>query len=179
MFEDAFKILGLEPTTSSRAIRDAYVRLVRIYHPDRFVGMPDDVRAEAERRMKELSAAYEGLRSAKRKAAKSPPPTPAASRRKKKDPWEEVKRVRAEAAQRRREQEESRHRWLLWEELERQARERAAYEASLATLAEDAQIRIPEATEPAREPEPESMLVRRLKVARGAQGDELVPRKTG
>ena len=175
MFDDAFKILGIEPTTNSRAIRAAYARLVRIYHPDRFVDMPDDVRAEAERRMKELSAAYETLRSAKRNAATKPPPTPA-SRRRKKDPWEEVKRVREEAAQRRREQEESRRRWLLWEELERQARERAEYEASLVTLGEDASITIPDAPEPAGDPEQESVLSRRLKAARGAQGDSLATR---
>ena len=175
MFDHAFNILGIEPTTNPRVIRAAYVRLVRIYHPDRFVGMPDDVRAEAERRMKELAAAYETLRSAKRSAATKLPPTPA-SRRRKKDPWEEIKRVREEAAQRRREQEESRRRWLLWEELERQARERAEYEASLVTLGEDATIRIPDAPEPAGDREPESLLARRLKAARGAQGGSLVPR---
>lgn len=175
MFDHAFKILGIEPTTNSRAIRAAYVRLVRIYHPDRFVGMPDDVRAEAERRMKELAAAYETLRTAKRQAAVKAPPTPA-SRRRKKDPWEEVKRVREEAARRRREQEESRRRWLLWEELERQARERAEYEASLVTLDEDAPIRTPDTPVPAGDPTPESLLARRLKAARGAQGDSLVPR---
>ena len=178
MFDDAFKILGIDPTTNSRVIRDAYVRLVRIYHPDRFVGMPDDVRAEGERRMKELGAAYRALRSAKRKAATNPPQTPV-SRRGKKDPWEEVKRVREEAAQRRREQEESRQRWLLWEELERQARERAEYEASLVTLGEDDIIRIPDPPEPARDPESESLLARRLKAARGTQGDSLTPRNTG
>ena len=175
MFDHAFNILGIEPTTNSRAIRAAYVRLVRIYHPDRFVGMPDDVRAEAERRMKELSAAYESLRSAKRKAAAKTPPPPA-SRRRNRDPWEEVKRVREEAAQRRLEQEESRRRWLLWEELEREVRERAEYEASLVTLGEDAPIRIPDAPEPARDPEPESLLARRLKAARGLQGDSLARR---
>ena len=175
MFEDAFKTLGIEPTTKSRAIRDAYVRLVRIYHPDRFVGMPDDVRAEAERRMKELSAAYESLRAAKRKAAAKAPPTPA-SRRRKKDPWEDIKRIREEAAQRRLQQEESRRRWLLWEELERQARERAEYEAGLVALGDDAPIMVPDAPKPAGDPEPESLLSRRLKAARGTQGDSLIPR---
>ena len=175
MFDHAFKILGIEPTTNSRAIRDAYRILVRIYHPDRFVGMPDDVRAEAERRMKELAAAYETLRSAKRSAATKPPQT-VASRRRNKDPWEEVKRVREEATRRRREQEESRRRWLLWEELERQARDRAEYEAGLITLGEEAPIKIFDAPEPARDSEPESMLARRLKAARGLHGDSLTPR---
>ena len=136
--------------------------------------MPGDVRAEAERRMKELAAAYQTLRAAKKNAA-TPPPKPA-TRHRNKDPWDEIKRVRDEAAQRRREQEDSRRRWLLWEELERQARERAEYEASLVTLSEDPSIKIPDAQEPTGETDPDSLLVRRLKAARGLQGNSLTPR---
>ena len=62
MQSQAFQTLGIEPTIDGRAIRDAFVRIARIYHPDRFAGQPDDVRLEAERRMKEASAAYELLK---------------------------------------------------------------------------------------------------------------------
>ena len=62
MQSQAFQTLGIEPTIDGRAIRDAFVRIARIYHPDRFAGQPDDVRIEAERRMKEASAAYELLK---------------------------------------------------------------------------------------------------------------------
>ena len=66
MSNQAFRIRGIAPTKDGRAIRDAFLRLARIYHPDRFVDMPDDVREEAERRMKEATVAYESLRSTKR-----------------------------------------------------------------------------------------------------------------
>ena len=63
MQSQAFETLGIEPTIDGRAIRAAFVRLARIYHPDRFAGQPPDVRSEAERRMKEAAAAYELLRA--------------------------------------------------------------------------------------------------------------------
>ena len=66
MQSQAFETLGIEPTIDGRVIRAAFVRLARIYHPDRLVGQPEDVRLEAERRMKEASAAYEFLRTASR-----------------------------------------------------------------------------------------------------------------
>src|SRR5687767_6971816 len=98
MFNSAFSVLGIEPTTDARVIRSAYVRLARIYHPDRFIGMSEDVRLEAERRMKEVAAAYQSLRAAKRSAAANmPPPTKHGS----KDPWDEVRRVREAMATRR------------------------------------------------------------------------------
>ena len=68
----AFHVLGIEPTGDGRAIRAAFLRLARIYHPDRFAGQPDDVRVEAERRMKEATVAYEALRGTRQKSAAAP-----------------------------------------------------------------------------------------------------------
>jgi curved DNA-binding protein CbpA len=174
MFDNAFKVLGIEPTTDGRIIRLAYVRLARIYHPDRFVGLPSDVRAEAERRMKEATAAYETLRAAKKTAAAS---APASTRRGKKDPWDEVRRAREAIVARRLELERSRARWLLWEELERQARDRAAFEAQQASTWLDdngPSPRIPEPSEYPVEPE-RSGLSRRLEEARNGPSDALTP----
>jgi curved DNA-binding protein CbpA len=132
----AFKILGIDPTNDGRLIRSAYVRLARIYHPDRFVGMPDDVRIEAERRMKEATVAYQELRSMKRtsdRLAESPDGPVFRN-----DMWEKAKRARDTVEEIRREQERSRTRWMLWEELEKQARDRAEWEARMAAqLAKD------------------------------------------
>ncbi|MGH2792817.1 MAG: J domain-containing protein [Actinomycetota bacterium] len=172
MLNNAFTVLGIEPTTDGRIIRNAYVRLARIYHPDRFIGMPNDVRLEAERRMKETAAAYASLRAAKKAAAESAPP----ARRGKKDPWEEAKRVRETVAARQLELERSRRRWLVWEELERQARERAAYEASLVVLGDDATITVERSEIVASEEPKQSQLSRRLETARGGRGDKLAPR---
>ena len=159
----AFRVLGIEPTTDGRLIRSAYLRVARIYHPDRVIGMPEDVRVEAERRMKEATEAYASLRTAKKTIASAPPP----SKHGTKDPWEDVRRVREAMAARRLEQEQSRKRWLLWEELERQARERATYEASLAVLADEDPVRIVRSRPADPEPQQQSLLSRRLETARG------------
>jgi hypothetical protein len=173
MYERAFKILGIEPTTDGRVIRSAFVRLARIYHPDRFSGMPNDVRAEAERRMKEATEAYEQLRGARTAIAAA---AQGVTRRTKngKDPWDEVRRAREEVAARRAEQERSKARWLLWEELERQARQRAEEEAHLAIVLDE------DIPPPDRPPEDSpvcarSSFARRLDEARQAQNGSEVP----
>lgn len=127
----AFDVLGIEPTNDHQLIRKAFTKLARIYHPDRFVGQPDDVRAEAERRMKEAIAAYDSLRSARR-SAEAAAKTARTPRTRDHDPWEEARRAREAILVRQAELERSRERWLLWEELERQARARAADEAHFA-----------------------------------------------
>ena len=133
----AFEVLGIEPTNDHQTIRKAFTRLARIYHPDRFVGQPDDVRSEAERRMKEAIAAYDALRSARR-SAESAAKSARTPRTRDHDPWEEARRAREAIVVRQSELERSRARWMLWEELERQARERAVYEAHFAdTVVED------------------------------------------
>lgn len=178
MFDRAFKVLGIEPTTDGRLIRAAYVRLARIYHPDRFAGMADEVRREAERRMKEVSAAYEGLRAARRSAGAAPKP----SRTPVTDPWEMARRSREAITAWRAAQERDRSRWLIWEELERQARDRAEVEARFAAaMAEDSDGDAYAANRSAPSEQsgsPRSILARRLEEARGSEGRALPVRET-
>jgi hypothetical protein len=169
----AFSVLGIEPTTDGRLIRSAYLRVARIYHPDRILGMPEDVRIEAERRMKEATAAYASLRTAKKTIASVPPPAKHGT----KDPWDDVRRVREAMAARRLEQEQSRKRWLLWEELERQARDRAAYEAGLAVLADEDPVKIVRHRPADPETQQQSQLSRRLETARGTRDNTLTPQR--
>jgi curved DNA-binding protein CbpA len=175
MYDRAFRILGIEPTTDGRLIRAAYVRLARIYHPDRFVGMGDEVRIEAERRMKAVSAAYEELRAARRSASA----TPESSRTNENDPWEVARRSREAIRARRARQERDRSRWLIWEDLERQARDRADEAARFAAVIAEDMDGAPNA--PARPPRsepsdpPRSILARRLEEARGADRTALEP----
>jgi curved DNA-binding protein CbpA len=136
----AFEILGIDPTTDEKAIRNAFVRLARIYHPDRFAGMADDVRAEAERRMKQATAAYETLLAADRSAADAARTADVH----KHDAWEVARRAREAMAELRVENETRRQRWRMWEQLERQARERADLEAKLAGFASDEVIQLDE-----------------------------------
>jgi curved DNA-binding protein CbpA len=131
MNRHAFRILGIAPTDDGRAIRTAFLRLAKIYHPDRFVGQPDDVREEAERRMKEATVAYESLRGAKK-------PQP--------EPDEEIDesevhnramKYRETAAKRREKEKLDRERWSRWERVEEIARKKAKLEADMAARVAD------------------------------------------
>jgi curved DNA-binding protein CbpA len=122
----AFDILGIAPTDDGRAIRAAFLRIARIYHPDRFVDGPEDVRMEAERRMKEATAAYELLRSA------NPVSTKSHGRFDEREVQQRAKKFRAEAEAKRLHDEHDRARWMRWDAAERRAREAADLESELA-----------------------------------------------
>jgi curved DNA-binding protein CbpA len=128
MRDQAFEILGIRPTEDERVIREAFVRLARIYHPDRFVGQPDDVRLEAERRMKDLTVAYESLQRANR-SAKAPEPELTEA-----EIEERTDKYRRAIAAKHAEEEQSRARWRRWDEIEREARARADVEARIAEM---------------------------------------------
>jgi len=61
-----YDILGVDEAASDNEVEAAYRRLLEIYHPDRFSGSRPEVRAEAERRMRDLNIAYDLLRSGER-----------------------------------------------------------------------------------------------------------------
>ncbi|EIK96492.1 chaperone DnaJ domain-containing protein [Pseudomonas sp. M47T1] len=61
-FKDYYKILGVEPTADEKAIKTAYRKLARKYHPD--VSKEKD----AEDKFKEASEAYEALSNAEKRA---------------------------------------------------------------------------------------------------------------
>lgn len=178
MDEQAFKTLGIAPTSDGKAIRAAFLRLARIYHPDRLAEMPDDVRIEAERRMKDATVAYGTLRAAK-PAERTPPPVVADDEMR-----ERARKYREAMESRRDEDERNRARWLRWDEIERNARAKAEMEAEIAAaIARDAGV----ASTPAPAPEPTadevrplppaSLLEQRLKAARHGEIASLVPRR--
>ncbi|MCA9634668.1 MAG: J domain-containing protein [Myxococcales bacterium] len=55
-----YKTLELEPGADYEAIRKAYRRLVKLYHPDRFANDPEKYKAATEVARK-ITEAYEGL----------------------------------------------------------------------------------------------------------------------
>ena len=182
MSAQAFAILGIQPTDDGRIIRSAFLRLARIYHPDRFVGMPDDVRAEAERRMKEATIAYESLR-AKKPAVEEAPPVVI-------DDAELHRRatVYREAADKKKKMDEyDRARWRSWEEAEKRARDKARMEADIASRLEQEMngFKVPSDANPTTEaPEPEALaakkngksrLNQKLDAARRGEKNPLVP----
>lgn len=62
-FKDYYKILGVEPDADEDAIKRAYRKLARKYHPD------VSKEADAESRFKDVSEAYEVLRDKEKRAA--------------------------------------------------------------------------------------------------------------
>jgi curved DNA-binding protein CbpA len=58
----AYSILELEPGASQQQVKQAYRKLVMLWHPDRF---PDMERQEAEEKIKKINEAYNLLKSIK------------------------------------------------------------------------------------------------------------------
>lgn len=183
MGDQAFKVLGIAPTEDGRAIRAAFLRIARIYHPDRFVDGPDDVRKEAERRMKEATIAYESLRATNKAPAKKRPAID------EKELERRAKRFREEIEAKRLRDERDRARWMRWEAAEARAREAAELEAEMAAhLSDEAggtngHVR-PRRFEPAdpapiesKEPPTRDPLSERLNAARRGMTNPLVPQR--
>jgi len=63
-----YDVLGVRPDARAEDVRRAYVDLARRHHPDAHVGDGPGPRAEAERRMQELNAAWSVLGDARRRA---------------------------------------------------------------------------------------------------------------
>jgi hypothetical protein len=86
MRADPFAVLGVAPNASAEEVAAAYRSLAKRWHPDRAEG------PQAARRMAEINAAYDLLRSERwlaRRGRSDPPPapTPAAARRGRAGAW--------------------------------------------------------------------------------------------
>ncbi len=68
MLRDYYGILGVEPAATEDDIRHAYRRLAKLWHPDRFQSAPEQLRAQAERRMRLLTEAHATLSDSERRA---------------------------------------------------------------------------------------------------------------
>jgi hypothetical protein len=68
---DPLAVLGLKPGASREEARDAYVRLAKVYHPDRYesVDLPREVRDYLAAMARRVNAAHHVLESAQKKQA--------------------------------------------------------------------------------------------------------------
>ena len=62
----AYKTLGVRADASMSDVSVAYRQMARMYHPDKAANLPEEERKSAERRMKEINAAYTELKRLKR-----------------------------------------------------------------------------------------------------------------
>lgn len=60
--ETPYEILGVTPNASEAEITAAYRKMAQMYHPDKVAGLAPEFREIADRRMKEINAAYEELK---------------------------------------------------------------------------------------------------------------------
>lgn len=58
---DYYAVLGVAPGASHEAIHQAYRRLAKLWHPDRYTFAPPELQARAERRMRAISRAWAEL----------------------------------------------------------------------------------------------------------------------
>ena len=64
--EHAFSALGLQSDATAAEIKTAYQELVQQYHPDRVVDLGPELQEVADRKTKELNAAYALLKKKRR-----------------------------------------------------------------------------------------------------------------
>lgn len=65
--EDAYRVLGLDPSASDAEVKKAYRRLMSQNHPDKLAakGLPENMREIAEERTREIASAYERINAAR------------------------------------------------------------------------------------------------------------------
>ena len=59
---DPYKVLDLTKDASNDEIKKTYRRLCKQYHPDKTAGLPENERAEAEKKIREIIAAYDKIK---------------------------------------------------------------------------------------------------------------------
>jgi len=59
---DPYQVLGIPNHADPQAVKDAWRKALRVFHPDRVAGQGPEMIALAERKTRELNAAYEAIR---------------------------------------------------------------------------------------------------------------------
>ncbi|MCD8213135.1 MAG: adenylosuccinate lyase [Campylobacter sp.] len=62
LLEENFEILGCEKTYNFEQIRESYLALVKIYHPDRHSNKPQNIKDEYRKKFEKIQVAYENLK---------------------------------------------------------------------------------------------------------------------
>ncbi len=68
--DTSYGVLGVTADASDAEVEQAYRRLIAQYHPDRLVGVAENLRRQAERKAGEINAAYDRIQTLRRKARK-------------------------------------------------------------------------------------------------------------
>ena len=65
--DDAYRLLGVDPSVDDAELKRAYRRLMSQHHPDKLVakGLPDEMIEDANEKTRQIKAAYERIRQAR------------------------------------------------------------------------------------------------------------------
>ncbi|MBQ3864490.1 MAG: DnaJ domain-containing protein [Clostridia bacterium] len=66
---DPYKILGVSPSASDDEVKDAYRKLVKKYHPDRYVNTP--LYEQAQEKLKQVNMAYDEIQNMRKNGTSS------------------------------------------------------------------------------------------------------------
>ena len=62
-----YRMLGLDADATDAEVDQAYRRLMSQYHPDKVAGAAPELRAQAEKKAREINAAYDKIKSRRRR----------------------------------------------------------------------------------------------------------------
>jgi DnaJ-domain-containing protein 1 len=63
---DPYVVLDVDPSADDDTIRRAWQRLVSQYHPDRLEGAAPELRAQADKKLREINRAYDLIQQRRR-----------------------------------------------------------------------------------------------------------------
>lgn len=62
-----YRVLGLTEDATDAEIDQAYRRLISQYHPDKLVGVAEELRQQAERKAGDINAAYDRIKALRKR----------------------------------------------------------------------------------------------------------------
>jgi DnaJ-class molecular chaperone len=63
-----YRVLGVSEDASDAEIDQAYRRLISQYHPDKLVGVAEELRRKAEEKARDINAAYDRIRELRKRS---------------------------------------------------------------------------------------------------------------
>ena len=62
-----YRVLGLSEDATDAEVEQAYRRMISQYHPDKLVGVAEELRRQAEKKAGEINAAYDRIKTLRKR----------------------------------------------------------------------------------------------------------------
>jgi DnaJ-domain-containing protein 1 len=63
-----YRVLGVTEDATDAEVEQAYRRMISQYHPDKLVGVADELRRQAEEKAGEINAAYDRIKALRKRS---------------------------------------------------------------------------------------------------------------